>query len=187
MIAGAVQTNLVIDVGCASYGADQSVEPLVEGFRPRMLYGFDPSVQEGRFYVGRTLVKLERVAAWTHDGWLRFFEDGLNGHVVGIGGRNDPPPGETTPCIDLAAFILRQGPGPIVLKIDAEGAEYELLPDLIAKGADKLLALLWVEWHCLGCQKGAGHHAEGCADRRAEQRSRALISQLNCPVREWTR
>jgi hypothetical protein len=50
--------------------------------------------------------------------------------------------------VDLAKVITRaqQRYGqPVVLKMDAEGAEYVLLPYLLEKGVTVDLA--WIEWH----------------------------------------
>ena len=54
------------------------------------------------------------------------------------------------PCVDLADEIKRfskRYKGRLVLKLDCEGAEYELLTHLIARDADLLLDVVWVEWH----------------------------------------
>ena len=178
---------VVVDVGCARYGNDYSIERLIEEFSPDVLYGFDPSpfasgsvaeilevAGKGTYGEYETEVDGCRVivqgrAAWTHDGEIGYREDGLNSWVTDL---KDAP---RVPCFDLATFIyqiaykdmLREPPPmlpltpldlkmprpqpselpEIILKIDAEGSEYDLLRHLIGTGADRLLKLAWVEWH----------------------------------------
>jgi len=176
---------IVIDVGCGRYGGDYSIERLIEEYQPTRLYGFDPSMEGARAaafwlpagaapareygFIVRgdgdrrdTLVTISVTAAWTHDGEVRFMEDGLNGQV------GDAEHWPLVPCFDLAHFIDELPNEELVLKLDAEGAEYELLEHLIERSADARLALVLVEWH------------GGDAVRR-----RMIEEALTCPVEEW--
>ena len=162
---------IVIDVGCARYGGDYSVERLLEMFRPDALIGFDPAKDVSKampradvLLEDGTNVVLRREAAWTYDGEVRFMEDGLNGQV------GDAEHWPLVRCIDLARFIDQLPAGPVVLKLDAEGAEYELLEHLIERNVDARLARVLVEWH---------EHA-GDPERR-----RTIELALACPVEEW--
>jgi hypothetical protein len=174
---------IVIDVGCATHGSDSSIPHLIEEFSPRILYGFDPALAENTPVTteGSTRVVLARSAAWTYDGEIGFHVNGLGGHVV--------RGGKAFPCVDLAAFILSMPEGEeIVLKMDAEGAEYVLLPHLVEHDADLRLKLAWIEWHCEECKLGGnGRHREGCATDRDwwfERREKAE-SALRCETTEW--
>lgn len=161
----------VIDVGCARYGGDYSVERLLEMFQPNVLHGFDPAKDVAKAMPrqahavagGTTLIQLHRMAAWTYDGEVRFMEDGLNGQV----GEAEHWP--LVRCIDLARFIDELPEGPVILKLDAEGAEIELLEHLIATGVDARLEGVLVEWH-----------PSNDPDRR-----RAIEERLACPLEEW--
>lgn len=54
----------------------------------------------------------------------------------------------TTNCVDIARIINQYKPKDnIVVKIDVEGAEYELLQDFIKKDAMKLIDYMVVEFH----------------------------------------
>lgn len=155
--------TLVIDIGCAQHGNDYSIERLIAEFRPRHLFGFDPhesiidqsfianSVDErGTMY--ETIVHLRRKAAWLYDGEIGFLSDGLNSCLTD---RDDV---EKVPCFDLAGWIYKEMPATdpdgtisqIVLKMDAEGAEYDLLDRIIELGYDKLIHIAWIEWHPFG-------------------------------------
>lgn len=151
---------IVVDVGCACYGGDYSIERLVEEFHPHTLYAFDPAAEDGDERVGETLVIRRRAAAWTHAGEIGFTAAGLGGHI--------DPDGPLVRAIDLSALIFEVADsGDLVLKIDAEGAEYDLLEHLVATGADRLLSLAWVEWH------------------QPDRGRTRLESELHCEVVEW--
>lgn len=175
----------VVDVGCAKYGGDESVPYLAEEFNPDIIYGFDPSpgILEVEPVEGVTVL-LSQKAAWTFDGEVGFVVAGLGGHV--ISGAKDG----LTPCFDLAAFILGLDADEIVLKIDAEGAEYVLLPHLVAHDADLRLKMAIVEAHCEFCGIGGnGRHRDGCEadpDWWFERWER-VSGAMRCEMREWNR
>lgn len=173
---------IVIDVGAAKHGGDESIPYLIEEFKPDVLYGFDPSgIVDGGDLIGETHVILRRAAAWTHEGTVGFVGDGLRGHV--------DADGELVPCFDLARFILGLPDEPIVLKLDAEGAEYDLLPHLIQAGADLRLQLAWVEFHCPHCGTGwftSDDRCGRCEHHEAGKRS-DLEAAMRCEMHQWNR
>jgi len=48
------------------------------------------------------------------------------------------------PCVDILDIVPNE---PYCLKIDAEGAEYDILERIITKGKPELIDRLYVEWH----------------------------------------
>ena len=175
---------IVIDVGCATWGGDESVNYLIENYGPQTLYGFDPGLDwpVDTEEKGTHLI-LSRSAAWTHDGKVGFTVANLGGHVE--------DGAVQVPCIDLARFILELPDDDIILKMDAEGAEYTLIPHLVTKKADLRLDLFMVEWHCEVCGHGIwkDDHPAGCEadmDWWNGRRSR-MREMLNCPQRDWNR
>lgn len=162
--------KIVIDVGSARYGEHHSIERLLDEFQPDVLYAFDPS-WETEMYEPRehdtAYVIAAQTAAWTHEGTVPFKRDGLTGFISSLKNAED------VPCIDLAEFIRKQPEAAeIILKVDAEGAEYDLLDHLMEKGVDERLSLAWVEFHKFGC-----------SDPKA---ARARIEQsIRCPLDEW--
>lgn len=164
---------IVVDVGCYHHpthaGRPQdSIGLLLERFQPRTLYGFDP---HPGLPVGSTLengvrVIRERRAAWLRDGTVGFTTDPARP----LGALVTEHEGESVPCFDLAAFLGEKLiEGEIVLKLDVEGAEYQLLSRIIDEGVDEFLTLILVEWH----------------DRRRWQARRRLQRSLRCPVEPW--
>lgn len=153
-MAGAV---IVVDVGCASYGYHwSSLRRLRRRFRPDHAFGIDPQAKPAR---GASII---RAAAWIFDGEVCFERNGTSSRIT------SDPNAERVRCIHLAAFLEELPPDGIVLKLDVEGAEYDLLTDVIVEGADQLLELCLVEWH-------------GDDARRA-----AIEERISCPLELWT-
>lgn len=188
MVGGRV-VKIVIDVGCAKYGGDESIPVLIETFQPELLFGFDPSPsidEEPRVEtISNCLVVRMRTAAWTFDGEVGFAPGTLGGHI--------DPGSPTVPCVDLAGFILAIADNhSIVLKMDCEGAEYELVPHLRAHDADLRLALAEIEWHCAACGYGiwnadAPHPGDGCTADPVEWKRRRDETEalLRCNTLGW--
>lgn len=174
--------TVVIDIGCAKWGGDESIPHLVREYRPEFLYGFDPAAEASMGTFGNTIVHVLARAAWIYDGNIGFKVAGLGGHVEA---------GATSyPCFDLARFInnFDRERDPLILKMDAEGAEYVLLPHLREHDADLRLKLAIIEWHCEHCGLGGnGRHRENCkADRDWwQERRESVESQMRCEMAEW--
>lgn len=162
---------IVIDVGCARYGGDYSLERLYDEFHPDIIFGFDPEwssdMLDPERFKGTSLV-IQKTAVWTRPGRVNFVSDGLNSWVSSDARQKE------VPCIELSSFI-RSLPSDqkIVLKMDCEGSEYDLLQHLIGTRTDELLTLVWVEWHTKGIENAA---------RRRE----AIEEAIRCPITEWT-
>lgn len=133
---------VVIDIGCAKYGGDYSVERLIEEFHPDILYGFDPNEQDRTTEHYGVKIIIYRAGVWVADGETDYVNPGLGGFIRS---------GKGTPQVNAETMvrgIAEQHPDhDIVLKIDAEGSEYGILEHLIATGADKLVSFAWIEWH----------------------------------------
>lgn len=157
--------TVVIDIGCANYGGGvYSIERLIEEFDPDILYGFDPNTTNNRMTIGRTDVRVSRLAAWTYDGRIRYTNRGTGGTVM-------EDAGEWVVSFDLAEFIERNHDERTVLKCDSEGSELTLLEHLIERGVDKLLSLAWIEWHEVYDRDGS--------------RRRGIEETISCELAEW--
>jgi FkbM family methyltransferase len=149
--------TVVVDLGCANYGSQDSVSALIDAYHPDKLYGFDP--QPGMDWAvelrANTLVVLDKRAAWLYDGEIGYHEDITRSHIV--------DGAEPVACFDFSAWLKTLGCH-VILKMDVEGAEYELLERMIADGTDQLVDELLVEWH---------------------DDDHGLTARLACPVSEW--
>lgn len=138
---------IVVDLGCSEWPgrhpSDRSAQKLVDRFAPDAYYGVDPTPTPLEMRPCPPVVTVLPYAAWTFDG--RVSLDVQPGYEL----RTKVVPGygsESVECIDLARFLLGL-PEPAVVKMDVEGAEYELIRHLTARWAWQSVALLLVEWH----------------------------------------
>ena len=101
--------------------------------------------------------------AWIHDGVVAFDSDGESvdcrllqvSRLENIEPWRHPNPQAVVhdlPCIDLSRFLLTEFDATdlIVLKLDIEGAEYEVLERIVATDAVSRLSELYVEYHWWG-------------------------------------
>lgn len=139
-----LKAAVVIDVGCARYGGDYSIERLIHEFQPETLLGYDPNVADDAWQDPQhgTHIWLTRGGIWTKNGACDYVNAGLGGFIRGDKG--------ATPMFDIAQVVrdAHENLGsPLVLKLDCEGSEYGILERLIEDGSDALVDLAWVEWH----------------------------------------
>lgn len=150
----------VVDVGCMDFGYQDSIGSLVDTYRPRRLYGFDPHPRldvSRRWHHGVPVV-LRQAAAWLYDGEVLFYENGTSSKTA---------EGATlVPCIDFSGWLQKHARR-VVLKMDVEGAEYELLGRMADEGTDQLVEELLIEWH------------------GDDTQAAAITARLACPTRQW--
>ena len=148
---------IVIDLGCHAHERYDSIGVLIAKYHPAVLYGYDPhpDTKAGVAYRRGTMVVIVRAAAWTRNGQVSLELAGSGSHVSSRGPR--------VRCFNLCQW-LKQLPKrePVILKMDVEGAEHQLIKELVRTRMDKRLTLLLLERH------GAG-----------------LIPTLSCPVEKW--
>ena len=147
--------TVVVDLGCCGTDDFDSMEILKEECRPRVIYGFDPGMPVGDWYLDERGIETIYVAAaaWTYNGAIRFQDDTVASCVV-IGDepvlrqewRLKPATPRVVKCFDLAQWLNLRGKQ-VTLKMDVEGSEYHLLPHLIATRAIERVELLLIEWH----------------------------------------
>lgn len=130
---------IVVDVGCATIGADESVRTLIGRYKPRLLFGFDPHEHDRVEEIDGCLTVISSAAAWTRTGTVGFAGEGLRAHI-------DAAAASHAVCFDLASFLLAL-PGRPVVKLDCEGAEHDLVDRLVATCTDSIIDRLLVEWH----------------------------------------
>jgi hypothetical protein len=165
-------TEIVVDLGCCSYQRgnqlEDSIQTLIKRFKPTVLFGFDPhpALPDTVGQVYGTTVITSRRAAWTYDGDIGLALQGNCTHV-----HIDEE--VRTKAFDIASWIRTLPEARIVLKVDVEGAEYVLLPHLIAHGLMDRFSHVLVEWH-------SGELANGYESDRE-----AILAGIPCPVEEW--
>lgn len=94
-------------------------------------------------------------AAWTYDGLIEFYIDKISSQFWGSSLRKDHPRviksgshALTVDSKDVAKIIGKYSKNDfIVVKMDIEGAEYDLLMDFIKKGVLQLVDFMAIEFH----------------------------------------
>lgn len=152
----------VIDLGCHDHGHPEcdSLGALTRKYRPSRFYGFDPhpDFKEATFATDGTSLILRRRAAWLYDGHVGFHANGT-GSRVGYG--------DTVPCFDFSAWLPTIVHDRTVVKMDIEGAEYDLLEKMVEDGTSHAFSELVIEWH--------GN----------DPRKDRLLGVLKCEVNDW--
>lgn len=169
---GTLETDIVVDLGCAGYeregGMEDSILTLVKRFSPTVLYGFDPhpAVRDGIGKLHGTVVITARRAAWTDDAKVGISLQGNCTHI-------DFDEEARTQAFDIVPWVRSLPEARIVLKVDVEGAEYVLLPHLIEHGLIEKFSRILIEWH-------DGREANGLESDRE-----SILAQIPVPVEEW--
>jgi FkbM family methyltransferase len=102
-----------------------------------------------------------RKAAWIYDGELKFYISKVNpAHVQGSSVYKEKRTGNLdrehpikTPCIDFSKW-LKDNFKPednIYLKMNIEGAEYDILEKMILDGTIDYIKTAWIQWHWQKC------------------------------------
>lgn len=123
--------------------------------------------------------RLIRAAVWTYDGEADFYIDPIDGDGSSLlrektTGSLDRDRPIRVATVDLSRWILSHGAS-VILKLDIEGAEYDVIDRLLATGAQRFVSELLVEWHW--AKVGI-----------SEARHRDVLERWNAtgiPVAEW--
>lgn len=168
-----LKRGIVIDVGCATHGGDESIRRLIDGYQPKLLFGLDPQVRADAYTLDATEVHLYPLAGWVADEMIT-----MRGHGLGMGVRYDGGGGIEVQGVDLARWIDRlPADTPLIVKLDAEGSEWRIVPHLIDSHSALQVSLLLIEWHCLTCLNGIWSHMPGCEDNGLSERKAAQLEK----------
>ena len=96
-------------------------------------------------------------AAWTYDGTINLYQSGADAAATIVDGKTehsgwpqvDYSKPEPVPCFDFSLWMLRHFSlhDDITLKMDIEGAEYDLLEKMMRDRSIHLVRRLICEWH----------------------------------------
>jgi FkbM family methyltransferase len=120
------------------------------------IYTFEPEPDFYKFYTDLTNHELIQAAAWIEDGTIEFYRENKKSSKLGgtlltnktTGDLNYKQPYKVK-CVDLSNWLLTnfQPEDKIIMKMDIEGAEYQVIPKMVADGSIHRLRTLMVEWH----------------------------------------
>lgn len=124
------------------------------------IYTFEPNPSFADCYSEHSNHTLIKSAIWIEDGHKEFFldrEDGdgstffpekLTRHNGGYGELDTINP-LVVPTVDLSAWLINnvEKRDYVILKLDIEGAEYDVLDKLFDQESIRLIDKLFIEWH----------------------------------------
>ena len=116
-------------------------------------YGFDPMMNLEKSRAKFSTVNLDNKALWTNDGEITFYVSRRHsGKANSVYHNKRAGKGEQTrsvPCIDFSKWLSNNfnEDDYIILKMDIEGAEYEVIPKLLKDGTINLIDVIYLEWH----------------------------------------
>lgn len=121
------------------------------------MHSFEPLSHLSKYYENDKLVEFHKEAIWIYDGETTFYIDKKNEKAQGstlvkekYSGKLDKEHPVNVPCIDFSKWIVNTfnaNQDKIILKMDIEGAEYEVLKHMITTGAIYYINTLFVEFH----------------------------------------
>lgn len=118
------------------------------------LYAFECNPHIPHSY-GNDVKTIEK-AVWVSDGNLRFYmntmKPTIEGHSVyknKTTGNLDKEHPVVVPCIDFSKWLLStfKENDDVIVKMNIEGAEYDVLEKCIETGAIKIIKTLFIQWH----------------------------------------
>lgn len=154
---GADVGNYGLFIDCGGYDGC-SVIKFLASYPDFEVVSFEPNPEMHSYYdeLPTTLVKK---AAYTYDGTLEFLVDPLDGDgstlvkdkAVDCKGQwaNQDCPQMVVECLDLSEYIrdVAKSYQTVILKLDIEGAEYDVLEKLLQDGSLRYVDLLMCEFH----------------------------------------
>lgn len=157
-------------VDCGGYDGCSVIQFLSE--RPDFdVISFEPNPEFRKYY--RLLpTKLIAKAVTTHDGSVDLILDPIDGNGSSIISAkdvvnnrsfgNDDCPTIQVPSVDLSRFLreVATTTNYLVLKLDVEGAEYEILPKMLDNGTIDLVDELLIEFHWDKCGVPEARHEQ---------------------------
>lgn len=120
------------------------------------MYSFEPVPHLARHYRDWKDIIYSNKAIWIYDGEIEFYIDTTHNKASGSTLKKEKKSGKLDlnkptkyPCIDFSSWVLDNFSKDdfIVLKMDIEGAEYDVLPKMIADGSIHLIDKAYVEFH----------------------------------------
>lgn len=152
------QRKIYIDIG-ANHGL--TIENFLNENPDFTVFAFEPSPQLAEElrnkFSDNPRVTVFEAAAWIYDGKATFYPGALSDESSTLlTGKSEESPwkidyenGITVTAIDIARWILLNTTDDdlIIMKMDAEGSEYKLIPRLIDAKVPERLSEMRVEWH----------------------------------------
>jgi FkbM family methyltransferase len=144
--------KIFIDCGFYAGGSIAQFKLTPEYTDDFMYYGFDPMLDLEKAKLKWPNVILKKAAIWTKDGEIDFYSSSRHrGKANGVfhNKRAGKENNLKVQCIDFSKWLYNNitKDDYVVLKMDTEGAEYEIMPKMIQDKTIDLIDVLYLEWH----------------------------------------
>lgn len=144
--------KIFIDCGFYAGGSLEHFKLTPEYSPDFIYYGFDPMLNIEQAREKWKNITLDNKAVWIKDDEIDFYtSDRHQGRANGISHnkRASKEGIRKVKCIDFSKWLGNNFDADdyIILKMDVEGAEYELLPRLIKDSTINLVDIIYLEWH----------------------------------------
>ena len=144
-----------IIVNCGGHRAEyvRKLRSELDPYDDYFVHTFEPNPVYAKGYEKLGRHKLHTKAVWTYDGKIRFYfqeNEMSHGHsVCREKGNIDPDKYIEAECIDFGAWIKNNfsKDDHIIVRMDIEGAEYEVLRHIVQDGSIEYIDRLLVEFH----------------------------------------
>lgn len=131
------------------------------------IYAFECNPHLRGIKYGDNVITIHK-AAWIFDGFVNFYLSKKSPALVQGSsickekktGNLDTAHPYLLPCIDFSQWIKNtfQLQDNIILKMNIEGAEYDILEKMIADDTIKYIKSAWIQWHWERCRMPKGRH-----------------------------
>ena len=155
---------------------------------------FKNGVRGGATWRQRRDVEMLPFGVWTKNSTIEFLSEGFGAHLTGdqnlsalgskfnlkqFGNPKQRKHVVQVPTIDISEFLLRRvrEDDYVVLKMDVEGAEFQLIPHLISTGATSLIDEIYVEVHAPSVDGGEDPR-KPLVSGRTRHDAKELVSSL---------
>ena len=148
--------NMPDDVQCIDCGVNVGLVSDMFLFLGARVVGFEPNPAANNIlrkkYRDDDRVKIIEAAVSDKNGEVEFCKDAghsfdTGGNIVGMGGDSSKRDKYKVPAVRLADKLLELKEQVYILKLDVEGAEFYIIPDLIKTGAYKKCTHIVCETH----------------------------------------
>ena len=141
--------KIFIDGGAHQATSVENFKNNYSGAEEYEIFSFEANSGFKKYFNKHPDVKLEIALVWTKDGEEQFFNANNESSSVykRKSGRGKK---QTIKSINFDRYIKENfnKEDEIILKLDIEGAEYEVLEHMIENGSIRYINKLFIEWHC---------------------------------------
>ena len=144
--------KIFIDCGFYGGGSISTFKSTPEYSGDFIYYAFDPAMNVEKSKSQFPHVNLFKKAIWISDGTISFYTSSRKGGRANGLYHNPKASCENTcqsECLDFSSWIKNNFTKDdyIIVKMDVEGAEYEVIPKMIKDMSIDLVNIIYLEWH----------------------------------------